>query len=115
LGLFRERGGGRGGQNSRVKIYIHVLISLSHDGHPDVLRCEAVQEGVDQLGPPLRQDVAAGQHLLHAYRFYHVKAVLLGIRVSMYLGLPDPNPLVRGTDPDPDPSHFLINVLRGLK
>jgi hypothetical protein len=37
----------------------------------------------------------------------------------MFLGLPDPDPdsLVRGADPDPapDPSLFLINVLRGLK
>jgi hypothetical protein len=25
-------------------------------------------------------------------------------RVYMFLGLPDPDPLVRGLDPDPDPS-----------
>ena len=25
-------------------------------------------------------------------------------RIHMFLGLPDPNPLVRGVDPDPDPS-----------
>ncbi len=29
------------------------------------------------------------------------------------LGIPDPDPLVRGTDPDP--SLFLIKVLTGLK
>jgi hypothetical protein len=29
-----------------------------------------------------------------------LKAVL-GIRIRMFLGLPDPDPLVRGTDPDP--------------
>jgi hypothetical protein len=33
----------------------------------------------------------------------------------MFLGLPDPDPLVRGTDLAPDPSLFLINVLSGLK
>jgi hypothetical protein len=36
------------------------------------------------------------------------KAVL-GIRmrrIRMFLGLLDPDPLVRGTDPDPDPSLF---------
>jgi hypothetical protein len=35
----------------------------------------------------------------------------------MFLGLPDPDSLVRGADPDPapDPSLFLINVLSGLK
>jgi hypothetical protein len=34
----------------------------------------------------------------------------------MFLGLPDPDSLVRGADPDvaPDPSLFLINVLSGL-
>ncbi len=25
-------------------------------------------------------------------------------RIHMFLGLPDPDPLVRGMDPDPDPS-----------
>ncbi len=25
-------------------------------------------------------------------------------RIHMFLGLPDPNPLVRGLDPDPDPA-----------
>jgi hypothetical protein len=39
---------------------------------------------------------------------------VLGIRIRMILGLPDPDPLVRGTDPDPDPSIFLLNVLSGL-
>jgi hypothetical protein len=40
---------------------------------------------------------------------------VLGIRIQcrMFLGLPDPDPLVKGTDPDPDP--FLIKVLSGLK
>jgi hypothetical protein len=33
----------------------------------------------------------------------------------MFLGLPDPDPLVRGTDPDPAPAPFLIKVLSGLK
>jgi hypothetical protein len=33
---------------------------------------------------------------------------VLGIRIRMFLGLPDPDPLVRGMDPDPapDPSLF---------
>jgi hypothetical protein len=35
----------------------------------------------------------------------------------MFLGLPDPDPVVRDADPDPDPdpSNFLINVMSGLK
>jgi hypothetical protein len=34
--------------------------------------------------------------------------VVLGIRrrIRMFLGLPDPDSLVRGTDPDTDPSLF---------
>ncbi len=28
------------------------------------------------------------------------------IRIPKFLGLPDPDPLDRGTDPDPDPSMF---------
>ncbi len=31
---------------------------------------------------------------------------MLGIRVRMYLDLPDPDPLFRGMDPDPAPSCF---------
>jgi hypothetical protein len=41
---------------------------------------------------------------------------VLGIRIRrilMFVGLPDPDPFVRG--PDPDPSPFLIDVLSGLK
>jgi hypothetical protein len=34
----------------------------------------------------------------------------------MFWGLPDQDPLVRGTDPDPNPDPSLfINVLSGLK
>jgi hypothetical protein len=29
----------------------------------------------------------------------------MGIRIWMFLGLPDPDPLVRGMDPDPSFSH----------
>jgi hypothetical protein len=40
-------------------------------------------------------------------------------RIRMFLGLPDPDPLVRGTGtdlaPNPDPSLFLISVLSGLQ
>jgi hypothetical protein len=31
----------------------------------------------------------------------HVKQAVLGIRICIFLGLPDPDPLVRGADPDP--------------
>jgi hypothetical protein len=32
---------------------------------------------------------------------------VLGIRIHMFLGLPDPDPLVTGTDPDPAPDPAL--------
>jgi hypothetical protein len=44
--------------------------------------------------------------VLAAYRLIAHQAVLrIRIRrIHMFLGLPDPDPLVRGMDPDPDPS-----------
>jgi hypothetical protein len=47
--------------------------------------------------------------------FLYLKAVLVIRirRILMFLGLPDPDPLVRGKDPDP--SLFLIQVLSRLK
>ena len=38
--------------------------------------------------------------------FWYIEAVLrIRIyRIHMFLGLPDPDPLVRGMDPDPDPA-----------
>ncbi len=32
----------------------------------------------------------------------------------MFLGLPDPDPLVRGMDPDPDPSIIMQNSKKNL-
>jgi hypothetical protein len=32
------------------------------------------------------------------------RQAVLRIRIHMFFGLPDPDPLVRGMDPDPDPS-----------
>jgi hypothetical protein len=43
------------------------------------------------------------KHLPSTWAYIALKAVL-GIR--MFLGHPDPDPLVRGTDPDPDPALF---------
>jgi hypothetical protein len=36
------------------------------------------------------------------------KAVFRIHRIHMFLGLPDPDPLVRGMDPDPDPDPSII-------
>ncbi len=33
---------------------------------------------------------------------------MLWIRIHMFLGLPDPDPLVRGMDPDPAPDPSII-------
>jgi hypothetical protein len=41
------------------------------------------------------------------------KKTLLGIRIRMFLGLPDPNRLVRGTYPDSDPKKTEDNVPTG--
>ncbi len=58
--------------------------------------------------------VHGGRNFLHFYsalrcqreqKIYLIKAVL-GIRIRMVLGLPDPDLLVRGADPDPDPSLY---------
>ncbi len=43
----------------------------------------------------------------------HEERSVLGIH--MFLGLPDPDPLVRGADPDPAPYLFLMIVLSWLK
>jgi hypothetical protein len=40
---------------------------------------------------------------------------VLAIRIRMFLGLPNPDPLVRGMDPDQDLSLSSLKVLRGLK
>jgi hypothetical protein len=39
---------------------------------------------------------------------------VLRIRIHMFLGLPDPDPLVRGMDPDPDPSIIMQNSKKNL-
>ncbi len=44
------------------------------------------------------------KHILGFQRLcygYHEFTSVLEIRIRMFLGLPDPDPLVRGTDPDP--------------
>ncbi len=40
---------------------------------------------------------------------YRPFRAVLGIRIRMFLGLQDPDPLVRGADPAPDPSLFWNN------
>jgi hypothetical protein len=42
---------------------------------------------------------------------HHCFEPVFGIWICMFLGLPNPDPLVRGIDPDP----FLINGLSGLQ
>jgi hypothetical protein len=38
----------------------------------------------------------------------HGFSAVLGIRIRMFLGLPDPDPTVRGKDPAPAPDPFLF-------
>jgi len=63
--------------------------------------------------PALREAVGAPKSVV---MLFPSREMVLGIRIRihMLLGLPDPDPSVRSTDPDLDPS-FLIKVLSGLK
>jgi hypothetical protein len=65
--------------------------------HLNLLKCHPSIPG--ELND--REDVEVEEVLIH------LNAVLK-IRIRMFLGLqdPDPDPLVRGTDPAPDPSLF---------
>ncbi len=47
------------------------------------------------------------QSILSAFFLESFYAVLR-IRIHMFLGLPDPDPLVRGMDPDPAPDPSII-------
>jgi len=58
------------------------------------------------------------------YLWYHSvickkKKTVFRIRIPVFFGLPDPDPLVRGMDPDPaldpDPKTSIINVLKTVK
>jgi hypothetical protein len=44
----------------------------------------------------------------------HFWCAVLRIRIHMFLGLPDPDPLVRGMDPVPDPSSSCKNSKKTL-
>jgi hypothetical protein len=44
-------------------------------------------------------------------RYYTFKPVFRILRIHMFLGLPDPDSLVRGMDPDPDPDPSIIKNL----
>jgi hypothetical protein len=41
-----------------------------------------------------------------------ISSAVLGIRIRMFLGLQDPDPLVRGADLDPDPSFSEIMLAK---
>jgi hypothetical protein len=53
-----------------------------------------------------REDESKSMHLLTVGRHH---------RIHMFLGLPDPDPLVRGVDPDPDPSVILLSKSKNSK
>jgi hypothetical protein len=40
---------------------------------------------------------------------------VLGIRIRMFVGLPDPDPLVRGAEPDPAPDPSLYKKKKGVE
>jgi hypothetical protein len=64
----------------------------------DHVEAMACQQKVSNTLPVHVQNRETGREEIEA---------VLGIR--MFLGLPDPEPLVRGTDPDPDPDPSLFS------
>jgi hypothetical protein len=66
-----------------------------------------------QLGPGLRIRILEGQNCLKCATCCRVGDP--DPQDPHVLGLLDPDPLIRGTDPAPDPYLFLINVESGLK
>jgi hypothetical protein len=50
----------------------------------------------------------------YTYPALPTQQAVLWIRIHMFLGLPDPDPLVRGMDPDPDPSTSCKNSKKNL-
>jgi hypothetical protein len=44
--------------------------------------------------------------------FYALVKLSAVLRIHMFLGLLDPGPFVRGTDPDPDPSIISLKYLK---
>jgi len=63
------------------------------------------------LSVPVRTVIYSrnGQLYLLFYVSVPLQSVFwIRIRIHMFLGLPDPEPLVRGIDPDPDPEQDSI-------
>jgi hypothetical protein len=66
-------------------------------------------QGPDFSGMGNLQGLAprTGGHSRHKGMYKAVLGIRIQIhRIRMFLGLPDPDPLVRGADPAPDPSLF---------
>jgi hypothetical protein len=64
------------------------------------------------------EQVAAGHHaaaLFFILLILNIRKPVLGIRIRMFLGLPDPDPLVTRCGSGSRPFSFLIKVLRRLK
>ncbi len=62
-----------------------------------------------KLDAPLMEKVGgSGSQKTFAFVFVLGRPVL-GIRIRQFLGLPDPDPLVRGTDPYPAPDPTLFS------
>ncbi len=60
---------------------------------------EALSQRIGELSEKMARQTAECDSKLDEM----FKAVLR-IQIHMFLGIPDPDPLVRGVDPDPDPS-----------
>jgi hypothetical protein len=95
-------------------------MSSSHMGSP--ISLNRMIETINKMFPDMKLNISRpGGTQLNAIVEIHLERILkvnvrfflvLGIRIRrirMFLGLPDPDPLVRG------PFFFLINMLSGLK
>jgi hypothetical protein len=80
-------------------------------GHSEIqfaVVCDATKESPLVLDDLLKAQVGRGTRTDKSYLIFdwlaYVFRIRIWIRIHMFLGHKDPDPLVRGMDPDPDPS-----------
>ncbi len=91
---------------------LRIRIRISNTGkytwvQPNHTRCHTLERNYPELillcQRPDRTNTQPPRELTHIPTLWQT---VVGNRIRMFLGLPDPDPLVRGMDPDPDPSLF---------
>ncbi len=96
-----------------MSFVIHVRVENEHNIYERAVRVR----GRGLVPPSLSPPAAATETALSRFRggpaaraASSVLTAVLRIRIHVFLGLldPDPDPLVRGMDPDPDLDHYNI-------